>query len=221
VRTEKGKKGKTALIYGLGITGILVSIIISGYIASLQDDQSYKLSIYGIEATIFVAIGILLIQTWMSRRITNLTNEIHNMTEEYKNRRKQRIDNFKQNAIKDLEEVKKQYNNLSQAIIKYQKTRTLSNKDVEIYVKFIQADLEYALIQVESNFEFAKEYINNINLITSLFSYLADLESDFMNILELTKKYKTEEHMKEIQPMIKDALGTVDKFIQEIKKEPS
>ena len=221
MRTEKGKKGKTALIYGLGITGILVSIIISGYIASLQDDQSYKLSIYGIEATIFVAIGILLIQTWMSRRITNLTNEIHNMTEEYKNRRKQRIDNFKQNAIKDLEEVKKQYNNLSQAIIKYQKTRTLSNKDVEIYVKFIQADLEYALIQVESNFEFAKEYINNINLITSLFSYLADLESDFMNILELTKKYKTEEHMKEIQPMIKDALGTVDKFIQEIKKEPS
>jgi hypothetical protein len=42
-----------------------------------------------------------------------------------------------------------------------------------------------------------------------------------MNILESTKKYKSEEDLKNIQLLITNALNNIETIIQKIKKEPS
>lgn len=88
--------------------------------------QEFYNNLFNSNRTIGIATLIFIIQAWMNRRINNLTNKIYGMTEEYKNRLKKRIENFKDNAIHDLQEVKNRYNDLYQVISKHQKSKTLS-----------------------------------------------------------------------------------------------
>jgi hypothetical protein len=121
---NKAKKFLTPIYI---ITTLVIGIT-TAYISSFYYNFSIWLGIFGIGVTVMVATIIFIIQAWMSNRITKLTEEIHNMTYEYNERRKKRIRSIKLYIPAYLNNVNKKYTGLLEAINKYMNNPNYENR---------------------------------------------------------------------------------------------
>ena len=172
-----------AMNFKLTYLVILLIILFSGililsYLVLSIKNFGIQLGIVGVGVTIIVAIMIFMIQTWMFQQVTKMTSE-------YTNRRRNRIRSFKDGTIKQLNRVKEMDKEFLSLMTEYRNNPSMKNREkVNRYAdrELTKNTVNLSKFLIQKHLDYSKDYINKIEIITTLSTTLYDLGDEFSEI---------------------------------------
>lgn len=144
------------------------------------------------------------------------------MTEEYKTRRRIRVENFKKIAKDNLGEVKKYYENLYDLIDRYEQVANNENKQkIQDYI--IEYSMERVIsdtkILVQFNFDFASEYLHNLEVVQWLPMNLQRTHEPLKEVLEYDFDTNDLTNLTILKNRINSIINEIREYINKIESE--